>query len=307
MRIFLSYRRDDSAGYAGRAYDRLVQHFGPSSVFMDVDAIEPGADFVDVVSDAVGSCDVLIVLIGGQWLDAMDHRGKRRLEDPHDFVHLEVAVALERNVCVIPALVRGAEMPREEELPPELIKLARRQAVELSDLRFHEDMGRLIEAIEHALARLRPPVDPNPPPPPVPTIPAAPMIPAVPTIPAAQPLASVGPLDEAIIRYRQAGYVERSRHGFASQLTKDAKINTQMLVGLILIFWPAAIVYAYRNSNKMYTVTLSLDAFGRVLEAGDTLVLVGGLEQVASEKGVRVLIAGIAAWIVLFFLFLLGL
>jgi hypothetical protein len=110
-RIFISYRRDDSAGYAGRLYDRLAAHFEPENVFMDIDAIEPGLDFVEVIEQAVGSCDVLIALIGKQWLAIKDGQGRRRLENPEDFVRLEIKTALDRNIRVIPALVGGAAMP----------------------------------------------------------------------------------------------------------------------------------------------------------------------------------------------------
>ena len=109
MRIFISYRRDDTAGYAGRLHDRLVQHFGADSIFMDIDTIEPGQDFVEEVGEAVGSCDVLIALIGQQWLTLTDSMGVRRLDDPHDFIHLEVATALDRKVRVIPVHSRRSE------------------------------------------------------------------------------------------------------------------------------------------------------------------------------------------------------
>ena len=89
--IFISYRRDDSAGYAGRLYDRLSAHFGADRVFMDVEGIEPGTDFVDAIERAVASCRVLIVLIGDEWLNAKDTSGRRRLDDPHDFIRLETS------------------------------------------------------------------------------------------------------------------------------------------------------------------------------------------------------------------------
>jgi hypothetical protein len=146
MRIFLSYRRDDSAGYAGRLYDRLSQHFGADSVFMDV-KIPLGEDFAKVIGERVASCDVLIALIGKQWLSMTDEGGQRRLNDPDDWVNLEVATALNRDVRVIPVLVRGAHMPEVEELPDVLAGLARRQALSIDDARFHEDANRLIEAI----------------------------------------------------------------------------------------------------------------------------------------------------------------
>src|SRR6185503_11993481 len=101
-RIFISYRRGDTSAYAGRIYDRLSERFGDKQVFMDVDTIEPGADFVEYIEDAVGSCDVLIAVIGRDWSSATNPDGSRRLEDPEDFVRLEVGAGLERDVRVIP-------------------------------------------------------------------------------------------------------------------------------------------------------------------------------------------------------------
>jgi len=147
-RIFISYRREDSAGYAGRIYDRLIQHFGPEQIFMDVDNIRPGMDFVDAIEGAVGSCDVLIALIGKQWASITDDRGEKRLNNPNDFVRLEVKTALDRNILVIPTLVHGAGMPRQQDLPPTLEKLTRRNALEVSNTRFHEDVTRLINELD---------------------------------------------------------------------------------------------------------------------------------------------------------------
>jgi len=106
-RIFISYRRDDSGGWAGRLYDRISQHFGRDHVFMDIDTIEPGLDFVEVIEQAVGSCDALLALIGRQWLTLTDDDGQRRLDNPEDFVRLEIAAALVRNIRVIPVLVQA--------------------------------------------------------------------------------------------------------------------------------------------------------------------------------------------------------
>ncbi|MGZ5276121.1 MAG: toll/interleukin-1 receptor domain-containing protein, partial [Caldimonas sp.] len=135
--IFISYRRDDSAPYAGRLYDRLTAHFGKGQVFMDIDQIGPGEDFVEVIDRKVGACGIAVVLIGKTWLSASDAEGKRRLDDPEDFVRLEVATALERNIRVLPVLVGGAKMPRMQQLPESLAVLSRRNAFEISDSRFH--------------------------------------------------------------------------------------------------------------------------------------------------------------------------
>jgi formylglycine-generating enzyme required for sulfatase activity len=155
-RIFISYRRADSAGYAGRLYDRLSQRVGQDRIFMDIDTIEPGLDFVQVIEEAVGSCDALIVLIGRQWLTVTDATGRRRLDNPQDFVRLEVATALERNIRVIPVLVGGATVPHSTDLPDALRRLARRNALEISDTRFHHDVDRLIETLEKVLGVTEP-------------------------------------------------------------------------------------------------------------------------------------------------------
>ena len=155
MRVFLSYRRGDSPGYAGRLYDRLVERFGGGQVFMDIDTIAPGEDFVERIERVVSDCDAAIVLIGQDWLNAVDEEGKRRLDDPEDFVRIEVAAALERSTRVIPVLVRGARMPSSSDLPEVIAPLARRNAIELTDERWRFDTGRLIKTIETTIGRRR--------------------------------------------------------------------------------------------------------------------------------------------------------
>jgi hypothetical protein len=143
----VSYRRGDS-GHAGRLYDALSSRFGTNNVFMDVDTIDPGADFADVINRAVTSCDVVIALIGRGWLTANDTEGSRRLEDPDDFVRLELESALAHDIVVIPTCVQGAAVPSAEELPPSLAPLVGRQAVELRDIGWHDDVARLIGRLE---------------------------------------------------------------------------------------------------------------------------------------------------------------
>ncbi|MBN1451681.1 MAG: SUMF1/EgtB/PvdO family nonheme iron enzyme [Anaerolineales bacterium] len=150
-RIFISYRRADSAGYAGRIYDRLTAHFGEDTVFMDVDTIEAGLDFVEVLQNAVQCCDVLVALIGRSWLNIKDETGKRRLDNPEDFVRIEIAAALSRNIRVIPVLVDGATMPRSTELPDNLKPLVRRNALQVNHQSFNADAHRLIAQLELAL------------------------------------------------------------------------------------------------------------------------------------------------------------
>jgi hypothetical protein len=151
-RIFMSYRREDTAFPAGWLYDRLVSHFGREQVFKDIDSIELGDDFIEVITTAVGSCDVLLALIGGRWLTITGQDGRRRLDNPDDFVRLEIEAALARYVRVIPILVDVAQMPRADELPPSLAKLARRQALELSPNRFDTDTRRLLRVLDRTVA-----------------------------------------------------------------------------------------------------------------------------------------------------------
>jgi hypothetical protein len=145
--VFISYRREETAGHVGRLYDALSASLGADRVFMDIDHVEPGEDFVDVLNRAVAGCRVLLVVIGPRWLTVPGPQGTRRLDDPNDFVRLEVAAGLSRSVRVIPILVHGATMPSPSELPPELAGLARRQAIELSDQRWKQDVEALINSL----------------------------------------------------------------------------------------------------------------------------------------------------------------
>lgn len=149
--IFISYRRLETSHLAGRLYDRLVDRFGQAQVFMDVDTIDLGVDFAEVISRAVSTCSVLLVVIGPEWLTVTDEQGRRRLENPDDFVRLEVQAALERDVRVIPILVEGAAMPRRQDLPRPLARLARRNALTMRHDSFRYDAERLVEAIERVL------------------------------------------------------------------------------------------------------------------------------------------------------------
>jgi uracil-DNA glycosylase len=147
-RIFINYRRQDTEGYVGRLYDNLARHFERDDLFMDVDSIPPGADFVTVLEDAVAACDVFIAMIGPQWLTAVDESGSRRLDQWNDFVRIEIASALKQGKLVIPVLVGRARMPTPAELPEDLTALARRNAVELSHQRFIYDVDKLVDSIK---------------------------------------------------------------------------------------------------------------------------------------------------------------
>jgi hypothetical protein len=139
----VSYRREDASDAAGRIYDALAPRYGNDRVFLDIDNIPAGEDFVEVLTRAVASCDVLIAVIGKRWLTIRDGGG-RRLDNPLDFVHLEIAAALERGIRVVPALVQGVSMPKVSQLPEPLHKLAQRQAVNLSADRFPGAIRKLI-------------------------------------------------------------------------------------------------------------------------------------------------------------------
>lgn len=158
--IFISYRREDTEGHAGRLFEDLVEHFGAESVFMDVAGIAPGRDFRKVIDTNVANCSVLLAVIGKRWLEAKDEVGKRRIDDPADFVRLETASALKRDIPVVPVLVQGATMPRAEQLPAELADLAFRNAVELSHARWGSDVEVLAKALRPYMPQARPPVRP---------------------------------------------------------------------------------------------------------------------------------------------------
>ena len=147
-RIFLSYRRQETAYAAGWLFDRLAERYGRAQVFKDVDSLQPGDDFVAVIEKAVASCSVLLALIGDEWLTVVDHTGRRRIDDPNDFVRIEIEAALSRGVTVIPILVDGAQMPQPNEVPETLRPLVRRQALELSPARFDFDFSQLLAVLE---------------------------------------------------------------------------------------------------------------------------------------------------------------
>jgi flagellar biosynthesis GTPase FlhF len=143
--IFISYRREDAEGQAGRLFDDLSAHFGRDAVFMDVAGIKKGLDFRRIIDEHVASCGVLLVLIGKRWLSATDSKGKRRLDDANDFVRLETAAALSRDIPVVPVLVQDAVMPTEQDLPDVLKELAFRNGTELTHARWDSDVKLLIE------------------------------------------------------------------------------------------------------------------------------------------------------------------
>jgi hypothetical protein len=155
--IFISYRREDSQGEAGRLSDSLAKIFGDSKVFLDVEGIRAGQDFRQEIETKVASCSVLMVLIGPHWLDSTAASGQRRLDDPHDFVRLEISSALKRGIPVVPVLVRQAQMLTSEQLPPDLSVLAFRQAAELRYNRWDADVAALAASLRpRKLLSIRP-------------------------------------------------------------------------------------------------------------------------------------------------------
>ena len=148
--IFISYRRDDTLGRAGRLFDQLADHFGKDRIFRDIDTIEPGQDFVTVIENAIGSCEILVAVIGRDWLSTTAGTAQR-LHDPNDFVRVEIATALRRNIRVIPILVQRASMPKPQDLPDEIAQFSRRNAIELSDLDWHNDVAQLINLMDRFL------------------------------------------------------------------------------------------------------------------------------------------------------------
>ncbi|MBI3156861.1 MAG: toll/interleukin-1 receptor domain-containing protein [Burkholderiales bacterium] len=145
--IFISYRRDESRHAAGRLADNLAEAFGAEAIFRDIEGIDPGVDFAQALDKALQSCVVMLVLIGPRWLLHVDDQGRRRIDQPGDWIRQEVATALARQTRVIPVLLEGAALPAEHDLPEDLRLLVRRQALELADGRWHGDLQRLVEAL----------------------------------------------------------------------------------------------------------------------------------------------------------------
>ena len=150
--VFLSYRRDDAGPYARSMQLQLSQRIPDALIFMDLDSIEPGLDFAEVIEEAVTSSAVLVALIGRQWATLTDEDGVRRLDNPDDYVRFELKTALERGVRVIPVLIDGAKPLRQQDLPAELHKLARLNAHKLSYDRYQDDASRLLDLIQRVLA-----------------------------------------------------------------------------------------------------------------------------------------------------------
>jgi hypothetical protein len=150
-RVFICYRRGDSAAAAGRLHDRLEAHFDKGSIFQDVYSIPLGTDFHRAIETAIGSCRIVLVIIGPRWLDAVDAAGRRRLDDPADPVRLEIEAALWSGALVVPVLVDDARIPAEFELPGQLSGLSRKQSFRLPNENFHAEVDRLVGLLLTAL------------------------------------------------------------------------------------------------------------------------------------------------------------
>ena len=145
--IFVSYRREDAAGEARALFSSLADQLGPGSAFMDVDNIALGRDFREALHERLNDCDVLLALVGKNWLDSKNRQGKPRLEDSNDFVRLEILAALKRNIPVTPVLLQDAEMPSADQLPEALRDFAYRNAFALSHARWESDVRELVRRL----------------------------------------------------------------------------------------------------------------------------------------------------------------
>src|SRR5215471_6070714 len=145
--VFISYRREETAGEARALFNDLVARIGKDFVFMDVDNIALGRDFHEVLRENLASCDLMLVLIGNGWVDAKDRSGRRRLDDPGDFIRLEIGAALKRNIPVTPVLLQGAHMPASEQLPEDLKELSFRNGFELSHNRWESDVQEMVKRL----------------------------------------------------------------------------------------------------------------------------------------------------------------
>lgn len=235
QKVFICYRREETGAHAGRIYDSMVARFGEENAFMDLE-LAPGVDFVEHITNVVSGCLALIIVMGPHWATVEDAGGRRRLDDPEDFVRLEVQNALRRDdVTPIPVLVGGAQMPRAEDLPAELRPLTRRNALEMSDGRWRYDVNRLMSTLDELL----PGSAKTPPPPPPPLRPGPRVI--LEGVLLAAAVGAVGRfLLEKLIQTPDDQYDEPSgeiaEHVIAEVLRRA---GTAALVGLALAVWLA--------------------------------------------------------------------
>lgn len=160
-KIFISYRVQDTSGETGRLVDSLRQHFAEEQIFLDIETLEPGSDFTEAIGKSLDTCHVFLAVIGPRWTGDGDNR---RINEPEDWVRMEVSTALNRNIRVVPVLVDGAKLPKAEDLPPELHPLLRRQSLEISNKRWQYDTDKLVHfLINTAGIEPKRPIQPSPP------------------------------------------------------------------------------------------------------------------------------------------------
>ncbi len=253
QKVFICYRREETAAHAGRLYDAMVARFGESNVFMDVD-IAPGVDFVERITQVVSGCLVLIVVMGRNWATATDEDGNQRIADPDDFVRLEVETALRRpDVTPIPVLVSGARMPRREALPEPLQPLTRRNALDLSDARWAYDVGRLNSTLDVLLDEV--PEDGETGAEPYPTpMPISPPTPA-PT-PSVTPARAPGPASASPPALPAAPNSRLVLEGMA--VAGAAAVLTRLLVGTRSIFSEEKVAYDIAETALKRGITWAL-------------------------------------------------
>lgn len=262
--IFVSYRRRDAAGYVHALHDRLAERFGTSNVFIDLDSIKPGRDFLEEIAKALSSCSVVLALIGQRW-------APERLRDAGDFVRLELSLALDRGLPVIPVLLEGASMPKPEELPEPLGPFARKNALEVSDLRFRSDVARLFEEIE-SISGLRAPA--SSPPPVVPskevlsTTQSAPIA----SHPGANQSSRLG-LVGAGIGWLAAGFHLLMTIGILwdHQTKEDLVIGLSFIVSSGLLI--AAAVMRLKRAKQTWKILAMASSWPLIVMAGDSLYL----------------------------------
>jgi len=234
----------------------LTAHFGEDQVFIDIDQIEPGEDFVEAINRKVATCDIAIVAIGPHWLHASDPSGKRRLDDEEDFVRMEIVAALQREIRIIPVLVGGAQMPGKHDLPEALAALSRRNAIELSETRFHADVNRLIEAIEKSFAATEKKAEPS----------------ATPAAPSPKPAAVRPPKPKSKYLPEPSGGRKQLRKLGATSSGNWLSLGFKVAVSVALIALVAAAVawFFMRQSIKPTTAAIPLQQTPALVEAAPT-------------------------------------
>lgn len=263
-RVFISYRRSDTQSHANGISDGLATRLPDASIFMDLDSIPAGVDFEEHIRDEINRCDIVLVIIGDNWLETDPHTGGRRIDHPDDFVRLEIESALASpDVVVIPVLVEGARMPSSTELPDSIRRLARINALHIDDTRWRSDLSRLvarIAEIDSAKARVAPakpgpePLPPTENPPPQAPAPSAPSAP-IPSYPAPdyQPYATVRSGGQAAFTTVPTSADSASVHG---RRMSPAEVLVSILMVVLpvatftLLAWVTPLIAAARRVGK---------------------------------------------------------